>query len=90
MEEIWRACMNMTMGAGGVLMMIAMILFWVGLLALVVLGIRWLWRQQGGTGRSRDEDPMEILRRRYAAGEIDHEEFERRRRSLQETSGRSR
>jgi len=77
MEEFWRACMNMMMGSGGVLMMLVMILFWLGVVALVVLAIRWLWRQQAGSDPRSAEEPLEILRRRYAAGEIDQEEFER-------------
>jgi len=85
MEEFWRACMNMMMGSGGVLMMLFMILFWVGVVVLVVLGIRWLWRQQDDRPRS-SESPLEILRRRYAAGEIDQEEFDKRRRSLADSS----
>lgn len=84
MEEFWRACMNMMMGSGGVSMMLFMILFWIGVVVLVVLGIRWLWRQQDGRRAGPGEDSAEILRRRYAAGEISEEEFERRRRSLDE------
>lgn len=90
MEEFWRACMNMMMGSGGVLMMLVMVLFWVGVAALVVLAIRWLWRQQVGRHPRGAEDPLETLRRRYAAGEIDQDEFEARKRSLSESSAQSR
>lgn len=89
MEEFWRACMNMMMGSGGVLMMLFMILFWVGVVVLVVLGIRWLRRRHDDRPRS-SESPLEILRRRYAAGEIDQEEFEKRRRSFADSSERTR
>lgn len=66
------------------------IAFWVGLIVLIFLGIRWLLRQDRpgsqGTGGSPAvppaEDPLEILRRRYAAGEIDDEEYARRRKTL--------
>jgi putative membrane protein len=59
----------------------------VGLIALIVLGIRWLIRQDRAAGGGAatpelPEDPMEVLRRRYASGEIDDEEYERRRRTL--------
>jgi putative membrane protein len=59
----------------------------VGLIALIVLGIRWLIRQDRAAGGAAappevSPDPMEVLRRRYASGEIDDEEFERRRRTL--------
>jgi putative membrane protein len=70
------------------------IAFWIGLIVLIFLGIRWLLRQdrasgQGpgpgsrpGAGAPPAEDPFEILRRRYAAGEIDDEEYARRRKTL--------
>ena len=64
--------------------------FWIGLIALIILGIRWLLRQERGNARGAGtapsgpsaEDPLEILRRRYAAGEIDDEEYARRRKTL--------
>ncbi len=70
------------------------ILVWVGIIAAIVLGIRWLIRSDradrtsGPTGAPppaatpRSDDPLEILRSRYARGEIDDEEYERRRRIL--------
>ena len=53
-------------------------------IVLVVLGIRWLLQQGGvarggGSAAPRADDPLEILRQRYAKGEIDDEEFNRRR-----------
>ena len=64
--------------------------FWIGLIILIALGIRWLLRQERGAsqgpgashGGPPAEDPLEILRRRYAAGEIDDEEYQRRRTTL--------
>jgi putative membrane protein len=63
--------------------------FWGGLIVLIFLGIRWLLRQDrsgsagsGGSGGPPGDDPYEILRRRYAAGEIDDEEYARRRKTL--------
>jgi putative membrane protein len=64
--------------------------FWGGLIVLIFLGIRWLLRQDrrgsqgsgGSAGGPPAEDPYEILRRRYAAGEIDDEEYARRRKTL--------
>jgi putative membrane protein len=62
------------------------VLFWALVIAALVLGIRWLIRadQRGRLEppASRPEDPLEILRRRYAAGEIDDEEYARRRKTL--------
>ena len=64
---------------------IMMILF---LVLLVVVG--WLayryFRGRGGSGDSsrEEEDPLEIARRRYARGEITHEEFEQIKEDLEE------
>lgn len=57
------------------------ILFWIVMLLLLV----GLVRAIGGFGsrdRRRDKTPREILEERYARGEIDQEEFERRKRDL--------
>lgn len=63
-------------GLWGVLLIIA-------LLAVLVLGGAWLFRSLRQTDSdfavSGGGDPArDMLRRRYAAGEIDEEEFERR------------
>jgi putative membrane protein len=64
---------------GGGLMMLMMLLFWIGLIALVVWGVASL---RGGQRPSApDETPLESLRRRYASGEISREEFEQARRA---------
>jgi putative membrane protein len=58
-----------------------MVLFWIviiGGIALLVAGLVRQGTQSVGRGESpRSESPMEILKRRYAAGEIDRAEFER-------------
>lgn len=58
---------------------IMMIGFWALIIVLVVLAIRAL---SGGTGSSSRPDAMDTLRERFAAGEIDEEEFEKRRKVL--------
>ena len=66
-------------GAGGLVMMFMMLVFWGLVIWGVVVGIRWLVRQ------GHDERPdraLDILRERYARGEIGKEEFETRRRDL--------
>lgn len=63
----------------GGLMMIG---FWAGLIILIVLAVRWL------IGSARDDRPaasrgaLDILQERYARGELDHDEFERRKQML--------
>ncbi|MCK4864604.1 MAG: SHOCT domain-containing protein [Gammaproteobacteria bacterium] len=57
-------------------------IFWI----LIIAGIFFLFQYaiKGGSGSSLDkETPMEILKKRYARGEIDEEEFERRRKELE-------
>ena len=66
-------------GAGGLVMMLMMLVFWGLVIAGLVLGVRWLAGQ--GRGTARDE-ALEILRQRYARGEIDKQEFETRKRDL--------
>ena len=66
-------------GAWGIGMMFMMLLFWILIIAALVLGIRWLTSQ----GRERPSDSaLEILRQRYARGEINKEEFEAKKRDL--------
>ena len=63
------------------------VLLGLGLLALVVIGVifavKWLARVSGESpgDRSRD-DALEIVRTRYARGEISQDEFDRLRREL--------
>ena len=62
-------------GAGGMVMMLMMLVFWGLVIAGLVLGIRWLASQ----GRQdRTDRALDILRERYARGEINKEEFEAR------------
>ena len=69
----------MMWGAWGFGMMIMMILFWVLVIVAVVLGIRWLL----GQGKElRSDSALEILRQRYARGEINKEEFEAKKKDL--------
>jgi len=80
--------MNGGMGVGWMVAMMGVnLLIGVGLLALVIVGviagIRWLSRIAGGYGNSPRSDPgLDVLRERYAKGEIGRDEFERMRRDL--------
>jgi putative membrane protein len=66
-------------GAWGLGMMLFMLAFWVLVIVGLVLGIRWLVAQ----GReSRPDNALEILRQRYARGEINKEGFEAKKRDL--------
>jgi putative membrane protein len=71
--------MGMMWGAWGIGVMLMMLLFWGAVITAIVLGIRWLLRQDG---RARPDNAMQILRERYARGDIGREEFEQRKRDL--------
>ena len=69
--------------AGMGLMMLWMVIFWGGIIALVVWGISRLTRPRGPEpGITTRQDPLDIARERYAKGEITKEQFEQIRRDL--------
>ena len=66
-------------GAWGILMMLMMFLFWVLVIVGLLVAIRWLIAR----GRSQQSDAaLNILRERYARGEINKEEFESKKKDL--------
>jgi putative membrane protein len=69
-------------GVGGIgMMLLFMLLFWALVIAGLVLGLRWL-AAQGRASRPEADAALEILRQRYARGEINKDEFEAKRRDL--------
>ena len=63
----------------GIGMMAMMFVFWVLFIVGLIVGIRWLL----GKGRDQKQDSaLEILRQRYARGEINKDEFEARKMDL--------
>ena len=65
------------------------ILFWILILVFVVVAAGFILRGFGvgtrsDTSPSKDKSPLEILETRYARGEIEHDEFKRRKRDLQD------
>ena len=66
-------------GAWGVGMMLVFLTFWVGLIVGLIALVRWLATQ----GReSRTDTALEVLRQRYARGEINKDEFDAKKRDL--------
>jgi putative membrane protein len=64
--------------------MIAMAVFWIAVIVGIVFLIRWLIlsnRAEGHKAHSEDS-ALEILRKRYARGEINKEEFEEKKKDL--------
>ena len=67
-------------GGGGwnwLWMTLMMLIFWGGVIAVAV------WAIRSGLGSRRENDALDALRRRLAAGEISPEDFEKTKRILQ-------
>lgn len=64
---------------------IMMFVFWGFLILILILLVRWLWGlTQKKQEQTRSESPLDILKRRYASGEIDREEFGQKKKDLSE------
>lgn len=72
--HMWNSGWGM-MGAG------SMILFWVLIIVLVVVAVKWL-SQQGETPANQSGTALRTLEERLAKGEIDVAEFEERKKAL--------
>lgn len=66
-----------THGAGGAFGL----LFWIILIVLVIVAVRWLVKDNGSE-RKQDNSALDILDKRYARGEIDQQEYEQKRREI--------
>lgn len=68
----------------GFLVLAAVLLF--AVVAGAILLVRALWKPQNQASHAEIPSAFEILEQRYARGDIDDEEFDRRRRALGKTS----
>ncbi|RMF92282.1 MAG: SHOCT domain-containing protein [Nitrospinota bacterium] len=68
-------------GMGGWGMGIVMLAFWILVIVGIVALVKWVWGQERNSPQippsSSGARALEILKERYARGEIDKEEFER-------------
>ncbi len=65
------------MGGG---LWIVWLLFWILIIIGLVLLIKYLW--EGAGARKVEESALEVLKKRYARGEISKEEFEEKKKDL--------
>lgn len=65
-------------GMGGLLM----VLLWIVIIVAVVWAVKSLVGGRTGNAGPRSVTPLEILKARYARGEIDKDEFEQKKRDL--------
>lgn len=59
-----------------------MIVWWVFLILLITVAVKALINSNSKPSVSDSESPIDILKRRYANGEIDKEEFEEKKKDL--------
>ena len=86
----WRGPSGWDMGPGimgwGILAWfgpILMIIFWIAIILAIIFLIRWLVVSARGSHSCKSEDSaLEILKKRYARGEISKEEFEEKKKDL--------
>jgi len=79
---MWANMMNGQGWAGMGIGMIGVAVFWILVLVLIVVLIGRLLGYGGRDERRPAKSALDILRERYAAGEIEREEYEQKKRDL--------
>jgi putative membrane protein len=60
----------------------SLLIFWGVILALIVMAVRWF--TSGRPGGTQSTDATDILKSRFASGEIDEDEFRKRKAALED------
>ena len=59
---------------------IMMIFWWILIIGGIIVLVNWLKKSSGGS--PQNETPLEILKKRYARGEISKDEFDRMKKDI--------
>jgi putative membrane protein len=59
-----------------------MILFWAVVIAVIVVLVKWFFGDSARADTPRSKSAQDVLKERYARGEIGREEFEQKKRDL--------
>lgn len=70
-------------GGMGLGMGLGMLLFWGLLMAAIVMLVKCFWGSGACVKREREKSALDLLKERYARGEIEREEFEQKKRDLE-------
>jgi putative membrane protein len=57
-------------------------IFWIAVIVGIVFLVKWIVQQSRTGEGSSEQNSLEILKKRYARGEIDKEEFEQKKKGL--------
>ncbi len=71
-------------GWGGAGMGLGMLLFWVLVVALIAVGLKIFTSSRDLGLRDKEKSALDILKERYARGEIGREEFEQKKHDLEQ------
>jgi putative membrane protein len=63
-------------------MLLGLVILFLFILA-AAYGVKWVWGQKSLTMNGRGESASDLLKKRYAKGEISREEFERIKREIE-------
>jgi putative membrane protein len=57
-------------------------IFWIAIIVGIFFLVKWIVMQSRPGEQKGEENPLAILKKRYARGEIDKEEFEQKKKDL--------
>jgi putative membrane protein len=57
-------------------------IFWIAVIVGIIFLVKWIVMQSRTGEQKREESSLEILKKRYARGEIDKDEFEQKKKVL--------